>query len=711
MNRRRKACRAAAVWAAVLLLIPAGRTAGEQVYPTYTYDYRGEALESPALYQPVAMQLGADMQTTPLKEPQELFVEEQSGRVYVSDTGNNRVLVLDSGLTLIREIRTLEIPETLIKGESEDGLYAATFSHPNGLYATADGTVYIADTDNHRIVVCDENGRVSRLIGSPAGDIRFTGIDFLPTRLTADGSGYLYVLCRGVYHGAIVVTPEGEFEGYFGANETEVTFELLMDYMWKRFLSAEQREQLTNYVPVEFSGLDMDENGFLYTCTMISRTGENHIKKFNFAGTNVLSGNPLIRADYAARYGDPETVSYGGTTVQTRFTDVCCADGMIYALDLQRGRLFWYDPEGRLLGAFGGLGAQTGTFQTPAAIDTQGEQLLVLDAGKGGIVRFAPTDYGRLLKKADKKLVAGRYAEAKEDWAQLLRLDNRSQLALIGMGKALAEEGDSEGALRCFEKGQDRASYAEVFKALRDERLKQLLPFLAVGLAVLCGALWLWRRKRKTPAAPRFRRLSRLRFTLCHPIKGFTQCCEERTASAGTGLLIAFIGFAALVVKRQFTGFSFNEEDPLGINILFLLAQSVLLLIGWSAANWSVTTLLDGKGRFGQIFYISAVSAVPYIAALYLYTLMSNCFVPSEGLFMTAVLLIGGLWSFALLWCGLSVVHEYSFSKTLGSILLTVLALLIVLFILVLFFSLMQQTLQFVLDIYNELSFRQITTG
>ena len=70
MNRRRKACRAAAVWAAVLLLIPAGRTAGEQVYPTYTYDYRGEALESPALYQPVAMQLGADMQTTPLKEPQ-----------------------------------------------------------------------------------------------------------------------------------------------------------------------------------------------------------------------------------------------------------------------------------------------------------------------------------------------------------------------------------------------------------------------------------------------------------------------------------------------------------------------------------------------------------------------------------------------------------------------------------------------------------------
>ena len=137
----------------------------------------------------------------------------------------------------------------------------------------------------------------------------------------------------------------------------------------------------------------------------------------------------------------------------------------------------------------------------------------------------------------------------------------------------------------------------------------------------------------------------------------------------------------------------------------------MLLLIGWSAANWSVTTLLDGKGRFGQIFYISAVSAVPYIAALYLYTLMSNCFVPSEGLFMTAVLLIGGLWSFALLWCGLSVVHEYSFSKTLGSILLTVLALLIVLFILVLFFSLMQQTLHFVLDIYSELSFRQITTG
>lgn len=712
MKTRRRISRIAAVLAGCLICLSGGTVMAEQVYHTYSYDYWGQAFESPALYLPSDALLGTDMQTTALKEPQDLFVQDATGRVYLSDTGNNRILILDNRLQLIREICQLDIPAQLMENTADEKVYSTTFLRPTGLYVTSEGLLYIADTDNKRVVVCDEYGTVQQIIASPKGNLQFTGIDFLPTRLVVDNSGYVYLLCRGVYHGALVFTPAGEFEGYFGANDTEVTFQLLMDRMWKRFFSAEQRDQLANYVPVEFSNLDIDENGFIYTCTMISRTGEDNIKKFNFAGENVLTGNPLIKSDYQTYYGDPETVSYSGVVYQTKLTDICYNNGYMMGLDLQRGRIFQYDKNGHLLGAFGSIGTQLGNFHTPAAIDFLEDRLLVLDSGKGCITRFSLTEYGRLLQQADESFIAGRYADAKEEWQQILKQNNRCQLAWIGLGKALFEEADYTGALACFKQGQDRVSYGLAFQEIRDRNLQRYLPYLVIGALAVIGAVWLLSRfKKSKPKRERFRQWSWVWYTMCHPIKGFTQCLEKKTGFGSFGLLLSSIFFVALIIQRQFTGFSFNYNEALSINVLFLLAQSVVLLFSWSLANWSVTTLLDGKGSFKRIWYVSNVSILPYIAVVLINTVLSNLLVPAESMFMTAILLVGILWSLLLLWSGLSVIHEYSFGKTLGSMLLTLLMLLIVLFILVLFFSLFQQTLQFVLDIYNELSFRQIHTG
>ena len=113
-----------------------------------------------------------------------------------------------------------------------------SFATPNGLFVDGKGLIYVADTENKRVVICSEDGRVVRLLSKPQSEVNFTGIDFLPMKVVADDTGYTYLLCKGIYHGAVVYTPEGRFSGYFGANTTEVTLSVILDNFWRKLYTA-----------------------------------------------------------------------------------------------------------------------------------------------------------------------------------------------------------------------------------------------------------------------------------------------------------------------------------------------------------------------------------------------------------------------------------------------------------------------------------------
>lgn len=180
-----------------------------------------------------------DMKTVPLKQPQDLFVDPVHQEVYIADTGNNRVVVLDSRMQMVREMKTFAIDADQLKlteaQKKDQGLTSAALNAPNGLFVDGNRLVYIADRENKRVIVSDIHGKVVRILTKPERSVNFTGVDYLPTKVVADGSGFVYVLCRGMYHGALVYTPQGEFSGYFGANETEVTLSLLADNFWRRW--------------------------------------------------------------------------------------------------------------------------------------------------------------------------------------------------------------------------------------------------------------------------------------------------------------------------------------------------------------------------------------------------------------------------------------------------------------------------------------------
>ena len=70
---------------------------------------------------------------------------------------------------------------------------------------------------------------------------------------------------------------------------------------------------------------------------------------------------------------------------------------------------------------------------------------------------------------------------------------------------------------------------------------------------------------------------------------------------------------------------------------------------------------------------------------------------------MSIILVVGILWSVLLLLSGLAAIHEYTMTQSLFSTIATIVGMAVIVFLLIMFFSLMQQTVSFFQSIIEEL--------
>lgn len=191
--------------------------------------------------------------------------------------------------------------------------------------------------------------------------------------------------------------------------------------------------------------------------------------------------------------------------------------------------------------------------------------------------------------------------------------------------------------------------------------------------------------------------------SLLHPFDGFF---EIRFRNHGS-LLIATLLLIAYAVLRclsyQYTGFvmNFNNIDEMDALSIFISTVSVVILA--SVANWTITTLFNGKGKLKDIYIVICYSLTVLIIGDVLVTFASNFVATEEVMILTSIQMVCYVYFVFLLIAGLGTIHEYSFGGNLASMVMTIVAAAVILFIGVLLFTMLERMFNFVTSVSEEL--------
>ena len=193
---------------------------------------------------------------------------------------------------------------------------------------------------------------------------------------------------------------------------------------------------------------------------------------------------------------------------------------------------------------------------------------------------------------------------------------------------------------------------------------------------------------------------------LFHPFDGFWDLTHEKRGSfaAATTFLVLFL--LTDVAQLLFTNFQFINAPLQYVNVFEQIATLLLPFLILCLANWSMTTLFDGKGRFIDIYIAMCYALVPYFLIQLPLVLVSNIIAADEAAFYTVLMSFSNAWCIFLIFVGLMQVHDYSPAKTLIFLVVTVVGAMIIIFLLLTFFSLLGDAASYFISLYREIAFR-----
>lgn len=685
-------------------------------YQTYTYSIDGYALYSPDAYtaeQTIdAAYMGLDLN---LDNPGDMICDDQQN-VYIADTANNRIVVLD------RYYKLKFIISTFRNGQG----VMDSLSGPQGVFVSSK-YIWVCDTNANRIVVFNRDGSFNRVIEEPESPLFDDNSVYKPVAIAVDKYERLYVVSSTTYQGIIVMTSDGAFTGFIGAQAVTIS---AWEIIWRRFQTDEQRENSESYVATEYNNIALNGD-FIYVTTSTidegsvaasirgkSKDGKYApVKLLNQAGTEIMRRNgfypPSGEIDYSTKSTD---ASKNVPTGVSRLIDVASGPEQTWSIiDEKRSRIYTYDFDGNLLFAFGDQGANLlGNISSIEAICYQGDTMLILDKDKKSITVFERTEYGDVLLDAIAAENRQDYTTAINLWTDVLKRNSNFDAAYIGIGQAMYRNGEFEESLEYFEAAYDTLNWSTSYKDIRKEFMSDYFLFLLIGILALIVVLVLV-SKYITKVNKRIKKADQRRtyweellysfYVMLHPFDGFWDLKHERRGSLRGAVTINLIVVLTFFYQSIGQGYLMNPYG--GYSTIWAQAISVLVpLFLFVTANWCLTTLFEGEGSFKDIYIACSYSMMPIPLLVIPATIYSNFAISTEIELLTLLTTIAFLWMGVLIFFGTQVTHDYSIFKNLVTILGTILGMVFIIFIAILFSTLVAKLVSLGTNIVTELQYR-----
>ena len=676
-------------------------------YKTYTYDINNNTLLSPHAYVPDKEITNFDMNMdTPLSGPKDIFVDKNNN-IYISDTGNKRVVVCDSEFIYQFEIKDFVNAEGV-----PDAL-----ADPRGLFVT-DKYIYVCDTSKARIVLFTLEGEFVEIIYSPEADIMGTDTAFRPVSVAVDGAGRMYVVSSQTYSGIFSYDENANFESFIGAQKSETSLAVQIRRML--FPNAVIDDEVT----IGYVSCTIDEDGFVWATVdtssekqlferMVESNNEDYapIKRLNVSGADVM-----VRSGFAMPAGELSFMNsaFGGTSVSYLQDIALGPNGMWAVIDSGRSKTYVYDMNGVLLFVFGDTGSQLGNLKSPVAITFFGSDIFILDDNMNSITTYKRTAYGDTIDKALHDDINRNYSAALDDWNEILKYNVNCDSAYVGVGKNLLRKGNYSEALVNFKAAYDTKNYSEGFKQVRKEWVGKyiwIVPIvvIALGFLLVKGLKYVGKKNKEGATKVGHRTFAEEVFfgfhLITHPFDGFWDLKHEKRGSVRGGIF--WIALATLAYVYSFVGASWmtnpNKENA---NFFYMIGTVLIPAFLFILGNWCLTTLFDGEGSFKDIFIATSYSLVPLVILLIPATLLTNVLSLDEVAVCSLLKGIALVWVGFLLFFGIMTTHGYTMGKNFLITICTLVGMIFIAFIIMLFSNLISRMVSFIGEIITEISYR-----
>lgn len=658
------------------LVMMAGMTASaETPYKTYTVDGYGYVLETQSAYNPLAAI--TKVGETAFVSPMDMAIGKD-GNLYIADAGAHVILICSRD------------------GEQVGSIGEGILQTPTGVYVTEDGTVYVADKDAKKVFVFDAQGNVTAEYGKPDSPIYGNSMDFKPTKVVANKTGTMYIICEGNMNGIVQLSPVegGSFLGYFGTNYTSLSpFQMIQ----RVILTDAQRAQMLSNIPSTPTNLHIDDTRLIYTVTQGDK--ETSLKKLNIAGKNLLDSDPY--------YADlPAAVTTGN------YNNILVADS--------DGYIYEYNEDGELLFMFGGRddGRQrVGLCNKVEAIAVdEDDRIYLLDSDKKQIHIFEPTEFTNLLHESLYLFSKGQYTQSKEPLSKVLQMNSMFDYANQAMGHAYLQEENYEQALKYFRLAKSFEGYSDAFWEVRNIWIRNYLVAAVLAIAAVIvlirGGKSLYRKKyanRPTTQTGEHILLGQLRYSLYfmrHPMDGCYGVKKEGKNSWWCANILLGTFILISILEKYCSGFLVKTVREGRYDLITDIGKVLVIFIGLTACNYLVVTIHEGEGFFKDLYCAYAYCLTPYIVIKPFVILLSNVLTYNEVFLISFANIIVWTWVVILILLTLKEINNFTVGETAKALAITAFTVLILTLLVCIIYVLFSQVIDFVITVVREVVYR-----